>query len=238
MSNRLFEKIVEKLRREAFRTKKIWHRKSAWNEMKMMDGGKFATSVNIEKAVNVIEKQIKLFCEDPFKNGRGGGKEFCSLRKIITKASKEEARMERALVISVPALYNRFNFLSGLTAKEYNGQAKHMTVDLVNGDKNCRVVNSFIELKAGNNTSENPLSALCEVVMYFLLFKKVKEKTKLPIGQAKQFKLVVLAPKEYYRYFDDDQDSDMRKKIASSMTKCLGITCEFENYRDALSNGK
>lgn len=225
-NSRLFQNIIQDLCKEkAFRTKEIWHSKSAWREM--LNSDDFADLINVQKAVDVIKKQASLFCEK-VERGRSGGEKFCSLRKIIEKRSKEEDRMERLLVASVDTMYNRFNFLSGLTATKFDGQTKHMTIDLVEAKDGK--VNAFIELKARNNR-ENPLSALCEVVMYFLLFKNVQKKVDLPIERTKRFHLIVLAPEEYYLYFGEGQDSPLLEYISSSMSKRLGAICKFSKLK-------
>ena len=110
-----------------------------------------------------------------------------------------------------------------------------MTVDLVESDREGRVIKSFIELKAQSNKSDNPLSAMCEVVMYYSLFKKVRERAqeigfKLPRDLADRgFSLVVLAPKRYYNYFhsNNEKNDKLLKRISTEMTKSLNIKCQY-----------
>jgi len=117
-NRRLFQNIIQACKeKEAFCTKETWHSKSAWREM--INSGAFADLINIPKAVDVIKEQVDLFCKKLEKD-KSGGKRFCSLRKIIEKRSKPEDRMERLLAASVDTLYNRFNFLSGLTSSKSN----------------------------------------------------------------------------------------------------------------------
>ena len=221
---RLFLKIIEHLQKDAFPRFKKWHSKSAWREM--THNNDKVNLINVKTAVDVIRDHVELFCKEKIKKNRTGGKKFCLLRKVIEKRSKPEDRIERLLVASVDNLYNRFNFLSGLTPEQFNNQTKHMTIDLVEARKENEV-DAFIELKA-SDSEENPLSALCEVIMYFLLFKEVRERIgELPTKLSKRFRLIVLAPKQYFECFGRNQDRWLHKYIASSIREHLGTKCEF-----------
>jgi hypothetical protein len=119
----------------------------------------------------------------------------------LTKADKprplaREDVLERVLVIGDGHLRNRFNFLSGLTAKEFDWQTKNMTVDIVRR-ADVGTIDVMYELKNGSS-KDHPASAMLELVMYYLLYDQAR---KVDSGLPKlstQPVLSVLAPQAYY----------------------------------------
>lgn len=219
---RLFDGIAKEMGKEAFLTKESWQSKSAWHEMMQSDD--IGNLINVNKAIFLIQRHVDSFCRHLIEN-RTGGSLFCVLRKASDKGVNPEDRLERMLVTSVPALHNRFNFLSGLTEAKFNHQTKHMTVDLVEIDAE-RKLEAFIELKA-SESHENPLSALCQVIMYFYLFDAVRNRYALPVEVAHKLKLFVLAPNEYYSNFGKNRDAKVYRHIMSSLPIMLQGMCQY-----------
>jgi hypothetical protein len=127
------------------------------------------------------------------------------LRKVCEKRTKEEDKIERLLTASVDSLCNRFNFISGLTNDD--SKSRHMTIDLVE-HKDLSEISAFIELKAHAN-QENPLCAMCQVVMYLVLYWKAKELDPELSKLSRRFQLIVMAPREYFEHYGSQSENHM-----------------------------
>jgi len=232
---RLFKDIIDCLNNEdIINTAEDWHTKSAWLELMKKPKADLSSLVNFGRIVETIKGVTNEFCDNMVNPQACGCESFGLLRKIMEKRTKPEDRLERLLVASVNNLYNRFNFLSGLMKDENDEyQTKHMTVDLVEADK--QRIKAFIELKwEGNN--ENPLSAMSQIVMYYFLYEKVRKLFRnLTPFTKRGFNLIVLAPRGYYTYFSDNgNDKELLSNISFFFKKELNIKCTFKELPSKL----
>ena len=193
--------------------------------------------------VDTVEGKTKEFLER-YKGETRESEKRGAFRKERRKAKYEEAMLERTLIASVGNLYNRFNFLSGITRekgteKEDNAIIRNMTIDLVMTDKKGKIIR-IIELKAWNS-KDNPLSAIAEGLMYYFLYigakSSIDKLDELP-EISEKVTISVLAPTEYYVYYGNKKDNQkFYSSIESNVEKLLrGKTLKFSEKEIKVSN--
>jgi hypothetical protein len=136
-------------------------------------------------------------------------KELTESRRKANQSGKTlEVSLERAITASVkhPEVFNHLALLSGIYNKSQ--MCKQVAIDLV-VKRHDRLV--MIELKAWDNENDSPLSALMELSAYCLAYRKMLEFDSIRHGgrfeEAKFHDLVLMAPREYFEYWELDDAS-------------------------------
>jgi hypothetical protein len=229
--DRLFDRIKTKLGSKVFEAKlPKWDRKRY--SAKAVDT--LAKPDNARKTLESISSDCDRFLHtrDAFTKMGSRGKIFGELRKVLRPANKKEEVLERLLAAADEELYNRFNFLSGIAPQGEDATTRSMTVDLVKRGRSIeKVIAEFIELKEGGNKSDSPLSALVEVLMYYYLYVPLSLRFSKQLPPLKsQFSLVVLAPTEYYNYWEFTPGGDKCQELE----KC--INCALHKTKPRIPN--
>jgi hypothetical protein len=126
---------------------------------------------------------------------------FMVARRVCEKFGTGETLLEKLITVSDETVCNQFNLMSGLTSTKYDHVVKKMNVDLVVlNDKDK--LQEMIELKNYDN-NENPLSAMFQLICYYLFFCKSRNHAKgndcKYLDTVRELKLTVLAPNDYYQ---------------------------------------
>lgn len=206
---RLFDRIVAGLQESVFGASvKKWNRKRY--------SGRTITLLSDAKrtrdAVQLVRNECREFLvkNHALAGSAPRGLLFGALRKVLAPARKREEVLERLLAAADDRLFNRFNFLSGITPDDMDATTRSMTVDLIrlarprrdrNAPGTVTDIREFVELKEETNRQDSPVSALFEALMYLSLYQCLIEKYPQLPRLTRDFHLVVLAPEPYYKYW-------------------------------------
>jgi len=147
-------------------------------------------------------------------------------RSETKKTKPGEDELEKVITISTDDICNQFNLVSGFVSDKFG--AKRMNIDLVRRNSDGKI-KQMVELKISEN-KETPVAAMMQLITYFLIFCKTKNKCKqiYPADTTKTVRLIILAPKEYYEnhYNTFEFCRESLIKIAKEAQDCIN-----KNYR-------
>jgi hypothetical protein len=122
-------------------------------------------------------------------------------RRVYEKFGTGETLLEKLITVSDETVCNQFNLMSGLTSEKYDHVVKKMNIDLIVLNDSEKI-KEMIELKNYDN-NENPLSAMFQLICYYLFFCKSRIHAKTNdckyLDTVQSLKLIVLAPNKYYQ---------------------------------------
>lgn len=142
-----------------------------------------------ERAVVPSKKQKKDRCHEKNEYLRKRFGFTISKYKDSLKIWRAEEAIERVLIVKNEDLWNQFNLGDG--GKE--------NIDLVRADSDGKILEIY-ELKK-ESTGDAPIYALYEVLKNYQLIKKFPN-----IELQKPLELTILAPKEYFKHYQNSMD--------------------------------
>lgn len=169
----------------------------------------------IAEGIKILSQRINEFIPDAneFKPSekRGGLRKETELsenrKAAILQGNQLEVSLERAIVASADdedLFFNHLSLVSGI--HNSSSLCKQVAVDLVVKRPGSLLL---IELKAWDNKSDSPVDALLEISAYFLVYQKMLEFDSVSHGgkfeKAEKYNLILMAPKEYFQYWGDDE---------------------------------
>lgn len=219
-------KIQEK---KIFETKENWWTLTAWRENERK-----VNKQTIKKAIKIIRNEV----DQMELKTKTNSKKIYEFRKETEVSQKRcikvkggkylEEALERMLVASYPKLYNQFNILSGLLER---GQTRKAIDIVIRTDEK---IEEMIELKDWNNRADNPLSATFELLFNYFVYKKISSKkvkrydNESPPLLIKPLKLTVLAPPEYFKYFNNTGKLELIEKNINKLINSKEINFSFK----------